>query len=130
MWYTVSYFRPISPIQRDSGSPLRVSCAPTGTLSVREAPAECGMSGATRRAMGELEAQALAVLWEVDAWMTPREVLEQLPPQPPVVCSTVMTILRRLWKKGVLERRKQGKAFAYHPVRSEAHTSELQSLMR
>src|SRR3546814_9642749 len=92
------------------------------------------MSGATRRAMGELEAQALAVLWEVDAWMTPREVLEKLPPQPPVVYSTVMTILRRLWKKGVLERRKQGKAFAYHPIqgreRSEEHTSELQSLMR
>src|SRR3546814_9252590 len=110
------------------------------------------MSGATRRAMGELEAQALAVLWEVDAWMTPREVLEKLPPQPPVVYSTVMTILRRLWKKGVLERRKQGKAFAYHPVqgreertaermvallaaahdpevRSEEHPSELQSLM-
>ncbi|HEY9555187.1 MAG TPA: BlaI/MecI/CopY family transcriptional regulator [Acidimicrobiales bacterium] len=75
--------------------------------------------------MGELEAQALAVLWEVDAWMTPREVLEKLPPQPPVVYSTVMTILRRLWKKGVLERRKQGKAFAYHPVQGrEERTAE------
>src|SRR3546814_14406565 len=59
--------------------------ASTGTLSVREAPAECGMSGATRRAMGELEAPALAGLWEVDAWMTPREVLQKLPPQTPVL---------------------------------------------
>src|SRR3546814_8557571 len=125
MWYTVSYFRPISPIQRDSGSPLRVSCAPTGTLSVREAPAACGMSGATRRAMGELEARALAVLWEVDAWMTPRQVLEKLPPPPPVVYSTVMTILRRLWRTGVLDSRKQGKAFVDQPVQGrEGRTAE------
>lgn len=69
-----------------------------------------------RRAMGELEAQVLAVLWDLNAWVTPREVLVRLPPQPPVVYSTVMTILRRLWKKGELERRSEGKAFAYHPV--------------
>lgn len=66
--------------------------------------------------MGELEAQVLAVLWDTDAWMTPREVLDRLPPAPPVVYSTVMTILRRLWKKGILERRAEGKAFAYHPL--------------
>src|SRR3546814_20040760 len=36
-----------------------------------------------------------------------------------------MTSLRRLWKKGVLERRKQGKAFAYHPVQGrEERTAE------
>lgn len=69
-----------------------------------------------RRAMGELEAQVLAVLWDLDAWVTPRAVLAELPPEPPVVYSTVMTILRRLWKKGVVQRRPEGKAFAYHPV--------------
>lgn len=74
------------------------------------------MTTSKRRAMGELEAQVLAVLWDGDAWMTPREVLTGLPGEPTVVYSTVMTILRRLWLKGILERRAEGKAFAYHPV--------------
>lgn len=72
------------------------------------------MSG--RRGMGGLEAQVIAFLWDDADWITPGEVLAQLPPFPPVVYSTVMTILRRLWEKGVLERRPHGKAFAYHPV--------------
>ena len=79
-------------------------------------PGVVGVSSPQRRAMGELEAQVLAVLWDLDAWVTPRQVLERLPDEPPVVYSTVMTILRRLWKKGVVDRRPEGKAFAYHPV--------------
>lgn len=66
--------------------------------------------------MGELEAEVMAVLWDLDDWVTPREVLARLPGEPAVVYSTVMTVLRRLWKKGSLERRAAGKAFAYHPV--------------
>ena len=76
------------------------------------------MSAPTRRKMGELEGQVLGVLWDADRWMTPGEVLGALPPGHPVVYSTVMTVLRRLWKKGVVERRKQGRAFAYHPLQS------------
>lgn len=71
---------------------------------------------AQRRGMGELEAQVMAILWDADEWMTPRAVLERLPPTPPVVYATVMTILRRLWQKGSLERRREGKAYLYHPV--------------
>ncbi len=59
----------------------------------------------------------MSVLWDAGGWVTPREVLERLSGQPPVVYSTVMTVLRRLWKKGLVERRPAGKAFAYHPVR-------------
>jgi predicted transcriptional regulator len=78
-----------------------------------------------RRGMGQLEAEVMAVLWDADAWMTPRQVWERLPAGPPVVYSTVMTILRRLWKKGALRRRREGKAFAYHPVRDrEEQTAE------
>jgi predicted transcriptional regulator len=74
--------------------------------------------------MGELEAQVMAVLWDGETWMTPREVLERLPAGPPIVYSTVMTIMRRLWKKGAVERRREGKAYAYHPVRDrEEHTA-------
>ena len=71
-----------------------------------------------RRAMGELEAAVMGILWDAGTWMTPREVLERQPAGRPVVYSTVMTILRRLWKKGMLERRRDGKAYAYHPVQA------------
>jgi predicted transcriptional regulator len=35
-----------------------------------------------------------------------------------VAYTTAMTILVRLWKKGMVERRRAGRAFAYHPVLS------------
>lgn len=76
------------------------------------------MTQLARRGMGELEAQVMAVLWDAGRSMTPREVLDALPTGPPIVYSTVMTILRRLWKKGAVQRRRQGKAFAYQPVRN------------
>jgi len=34
--------------------------------------------------------------------------------------TTVMTILSRLWKKGLVERQRQGRAYAYRPLLSEA----------
>lgn len=74
---------------------------------------------APRRGMGQLEAEVMSILWDTDEWLTPREVLTRLQSDPPVVYSTVMTILRRLWKKGIVDRRTVGKAFAYHPVKGE-----------
>ena len=74
------------------------------------------MSGAQRRGMGELEREVMSVLWDGDDWLTPRQVLDRLDLDPPVVYSTVMTILRRLWKKGVVNRQRAGKAFSYRPV--------------
>ena len=77
-----------------------------------------------RRRTGQLEAEVLAILWDGSAWMTPGEVRDALEGQPPLSYSTVMTILRRLWKKGVVERELDGKAFAYHAVRTrEEHAA-------
>lgn len=72
-----------------------------------------------RRGTGQLEAEVMSILWDADDWLTPREVLARLQSDPPVVYSTVMTILRRLWKKDIVDRRTVGKAFAYHPVKGE-----------
>jgi len=77
------------------------------------------MAGSTRRGMGELERAVMSALWDGDDWMTPRQVLERLDLDPPVVYSTVMTILRRLWKKGIVTRQRSGKAFAYRPVQGQ-----------
>ena len=71
-----------------------------------------------RRGMGQLEAEVLAVLWDQGGWMTPGEVRGVIGGEPPLTYSTVMTILRRLGKKGVVERERDGKAFAYHALRT------------
>lgn len=77
------------------------------------------MTGTARRGMGQLEQEVMAILWEADDWLTPGEVHARLRSDPPVVYATVMTILRRLWKKESLERRQQGKAYGYHPVKGQ-----------
>ncbi|MGH8957322.1 MAG: BlaI/MecI/CopY family transcriptional regulator [Acidimicrobiia bacterium] len=68
--------------------------------------------------LGELEARVMEAVWDRGGWLTPREVLDVLTAERELAYTTVMTILVRLWRKGLLERRKDGRAFAYHPVQS------------
>lgn len=68
--------------------------------------------------MGSLEAAVLEVLWSSDSPLKPGEVLDRLEIVPPVSYSTVLTILRRLWKKDIVRRARAGKAFCYEPVNS------------
>ena len=71
-------------------------------------------------AMGELEAAVMDELWRDGGWLTPGEVHAALASTRRLAYTTVMTILVRLWRKGRLERRRQGRAFAYHPIVSRA----------
>ena len=68
-----------------------------------------GVSG-TRRAAGELEAAALAVLQAAGSALTPGQVRDRLGEQPGghLAYSTVVTILSRLYAKGVLTRFRSG----------------------
>ena len=66
--------------------------------------------------MGELEAQVMDVLWDADTWLTPGEVHDVLAQDRRIAYTTVMTILVRLWEKDRLERRRTGRAYAYHPT--------------
>jgi predicted transcriptional regulator len=50
--------------------------------------------------------------------MTPDEVRRCL--DNGLAYTTIMTILTRLWQKGQVDRHREGRAFAYHPVMSEA----------
>lgn len=68
--------------------------------------------------LGELEARAMEVVWDRGGWLTTREVMDVLTNERALAYTTVMTILVRLSKKGLLERRKDGRAFVYHAVRS------------
>lgn len=85
-----------------------------------------------RLPMGALEDAVMDVLWADTGWMTPAEVHEALPMGPTIGYTTVMTTLARLWKKGRLERRKDGRAFAYHPTasRSEWTAIRMDQVMR
>ena len=78
-----------------------------------------GHSGedAGRRAAGQLEAAVLAVLQAAGSALSPAEVRDRLGGD--LAYTTVVTILSRLHAKGVLDRRKAGRAFVYAPVADE-----------
>jgi predicted transcriptional regulator len=64
------------------------------------------------------------LLWDRDGWTTPGEVHAALGDSG-LAYTTVMTILVRLWRKGRLERQRDGRAYAYHPVVTrEQHAAE------
>ncbi|MFJ8592367.1 BlaI/MecI/CopY family transcriptional regulator [Streptomyces sp. NPDC093598] len=76
-----------------------------------------------RRARGELESSVLAALWAADGPLTAREVRDRLPGD--LAYTTVLTILSRLYDKGMLIRHREGRGYAYEPGRDEAsHTAE------
>ena len=68
--------------------------------------------------MGALEAEVLSRLWAGGSPMTPADVVDAM--DDPPAYTTVMTILTRLWQKGLVERETRGRAFAYRPVVGEA----------
>ncbi|HEV3381045.1 MAG TPA: BlaI/MecI/CopY family transcriptional regulator [Trebonia sp.] len=68
----------------------------------------------SRRASGELESVVLAVLQDAAGALSPAEVRERIGND--LAYTTVVTILSRLHVKGVLGRRKDGRAFRYAPV--------------
>ena len=76
-----------------------------------------------RRAIGALEDEIMSYLWVVDSPSTPAEVHASVAPE--LAYTTIMTVLTRLWQKGLLDRERTGRAFAYRPTRSEAdHRAE------
>jgi predicted transcriptional regulator len=68
-----------------------------------------------RAALGHLERDVMEVIWRVDT-ATVRDVQERLPRT--AAYTTVMTTLDRLFKKGFVERVRQGRAFVYRAAHS------------
>jgi predicted transcriptional regulator len=68
-----------------------------------------GPSDDLAAAFGPLEARVLEVLWTIDGPATVRD----LQPYFAIAYTTLMTTLDRLHRKGVLDRDKAGRAFAY-----------------
>lgn len=72
-----------------------------------------------------LESAVMDVLWTSGEWVRPRGVLEALPAERRLAYTTVLTALIRLWKKGVVERRRAGKGHEYRPRLSKIQHAAL-----
>ena len=71
-----------------------------------------------------LEQAVLEILWDADSPLTPAEVRERIPIERRGAYTTIMTVLVRLWKKGLLRREQAGRAYAYAPKLSrETYTA-------
>ncbi|MDX6740853.1 BlaI/MecI/CopY family transcriptional regulator [Actinocorallia sp. A-T 12471] len=70
-----------------------------------------------RRPSGRLQGQIVTVLVEARVPLTPGEVRDRL---PELSYSTVVTILTRLYRKGVVTRRRDGRAYRYEAVADAA----------
>lgn len=67
--------------------------------------------------LGPLEWRALEALWSRNGALSVRELT---PDFPDIAYTTLMTTLDRLYRKGVLAREKQGRAFVYRPCFTRA----------
>lgn len=80
--------------------------------------------------VGELEAAVMRHIWGAGASLTVRQVLDGLEhPREPgreLAYTTVMTVMERLYRKGLLVREPCGKAFLYGAAASQAdYTARL-----
>jgi len=71
-------------------------------------------------ALGDLEREVMTQLWDAGEPLTVRRVHELLGRERDLAYTTVMTVLDRLAKKGVVTRETAGRAYRYAPVQSRA----------
>ena len=76
------------------------------------------MSETPRRGQGDLEAIVLRCVWAADKPLSPGEVREAI--DADVAYTTALTVLTRLWEKGLLTRERDGRAYRYRAAMGEA----------
>jgi predicted transcriptional regulator len=85
----------------------------------------------TPRKLGDLETEIMTVVW-ARGEASVQDVKDALEPKRPLAYTTVMTVMSRLAEKGILNRRKEGRAYVYTPAASQKSTasSMLRALVR
>ncbi|MGN7938385.1 BlaI/MecI/CopY family transcriptional regulator [Virgibacillus sp. 6R] len=78
------------------------------------------------RFFGPLEAKILELLWEGEE-LSIKEVQQRLEAEKKVNFNTVMTVMKRLVDKGVLQRRTKGRTSFFKPIQSRDEFFEAQS---
>lgn len=66
------------------------------------------------RVLGDLERSVMDILWNRGD-VTGREVLEEIEKTRPLALTTILTVMDRLLKKGLINRKKRGGIFVYAP---------------
>ncbi len=61
----------------------------------------------------------MRLLWRSPGGLLPREIRARLRPDHAVAHTTVVTVVTRLWKKGLLSREAEGTTFRYRPTESQ-----------
>lgn len=81
--------------------------------------------------LGDLEADVMRVVWKKRR-ATVQDVQEALKPKRPLAYTTIMTVMSRLAKKGLLKQHKVGRGYVYSPRASQEKMagSMLRSLIR
>lgn len=69
------------------------------------------------RYLGDLQAAVMEVFWRRDN-ATVREVADQLNKKRSLAYTTVLTLVSRLFNRGLLTREPEGRGFRYHPAKS------------
>jgi predicted transcriptional regulator len=78
------------------------------------------------REFGDLESAIMDVMWAADRPFAVRDVRERMSYPRPVAYTTVMTVMDILYRKGVLRREKDGRAWRYWPAEArEEHDARL-----
>ncbi len=70
--------------------------------------------------LGELESVVMAILWSAPAPLRVREVMEGIDPGRKLAYTTVMTVLDNLHTKGMADRDRDGRAYAYRASKSRS----------
>ena len=83
------------------------------------------------RALGDLEAAAMDVLWASQQALRVRQVLDVLSVSRPVAYTTVLTVLDNLHRKGWVAREMHARAYLYTPMwsREEATARALRDML-
>jgi predicted transcriptional regulator len=71
------------------------------------------------RYLGELQAQVMGIYWRRNS-ATVREALETMngPRRKKLAYTTLLTLITRLWQRGLLERELEGRGFRYRAAKS------------
>ena len=75
------------------------------------------------RGFGDLEAVIMHRVWEHGSPVTVRELFDELSAERVIAYTTVMSTMDNLYRKGWLDRVKEGKAYRYTPTASREEYS-------
>ena len=82
-------------------------------------PAKRGL----KAVLGDLEFEIMDYIWDHDE-VAVREVHRAIGPPRDLAYTTVMTVTNRLFEKGLLRRREEGRAYIYRAVQTRAQFSK------